>query len=117
MKIMKIKKNTKNTKFSYVMHYRALIFIEKLQFSDKITKIMKNIKFSIEIPYRLAPLPEQFHCSIEELQFSRKIMKITDFTEKLQMNNFLSKQTPVQSISLKNYRFYHISLFQQFPRI
>ena len=30
---MKIKKNTKNTKFSYVMHYRAVIFIAKLQFS------------------------------------------------------------------------------------
>ena len=45
---------------------------------------MKNIKFSTEIPYRLAPLPEKlciFHCSIEELQFSRKIMKITDFNQ------------------------------------
>ena len=47
-------------------------------------KIMKNIKFSTEMPYRLVPLPEKlciFHCSIEKLQFSRKIMKITDFNE------------------------------------
>ena len=45
---------------------------------------MKNIKFSSEMPYRLVPLLEKlciFHCSIEELQFSRKIMKIIDFDE------------------------------------
>ena len=53
-------------------------------------KLMKNteiIKFSIKMPYRLVPLPEKlcvFHCSIEELQFSRKIMKITGFGQKLQ---------------------------------
>ena len=41
-------KNTENIKFSNGMHYRALIFIEKLQFSDKITKILKNIKFPVE---------------------------------------------------------------------
>ena len=38
---------------------------------------MKNteiIKFSIKIPYRLVSL-------IEKLQFSRKIMKTTDFSE------------------------------------
>ena len=54
------------------MHYRVLIFIEKLQFLDKIAKIMKNIKFSTERPYRLVPLLEKlciFHCSIEELVF------------------------------------------------
>ena len=57
----------------------------------KIMKLMKNtenIKFSIEMPYRLVPLPEKlciFHCSIEELQFSRKIMKIIDFDEKYQI--------------------------------
>ena len=44
-------------------------------------KIMKNIKFSTEMPYRLVPLPEKlciFHCSIEKLQISRKI---TNFNE------------------------------------
>ena len=49
---------------------------------------MKNIKFSSEMPYRLVPLLEKlciFHCSIEELQFSRKIMKIIDFDEKYQI--------------------------------
>ena len=57
----------------------------------KIMKLMKNtdnIKFSIQMPYRLVPLPEKLcflHCSIEELQFSRKIMKITDFGQKLQI--------------------------------
>ena len=47
-------------------------------------KNTENIKFSIKMPYRLVPLPEKlciFHCSIEELQFSRKIMKTTDFNE------------------------------------
>ena len=53
----------------------------------KIMKLMKNtenIKFSIKMPYCLVPLPEKlciFYCSIEELQFSRKIMKITHFNE------------------------------------
>ena len=60
------------------MHYRALIFIEKLQISRKITnfsedgqsdqifmkimKLMKNIeiiKFSIKMPYRLVSLLEK----------------------------------------------------------
>ena len=67
MKIMKLKKNSKNTKFSYVMHYRALIFIEKLQFSDKITKILKNIKFPVEF--------HRFQCNqllVENDRFSGK---------------------------------------------
>ena len=37
MKIMKLMKNTENIKFSNGMHYRALIFIEKLQFLEKIS--------------------------------------------------------------------------------
>ena len=68
-----------------------MIFTEKLQILRKMIKfdlfsvyILENIKFSTERPYRLVPLPEKlciFHCSIEELQFSRKIMKTTDFNE------------------------------------
>ena len=36
-------------------------------------KLVENIKFSTEKPYRLVPLPEKlciFHCSVEELWFS-----------------------------------------------
>ena len=65
------------------MHYRTLIFIEKLQFSEKITKIVQNIKFSIKMPCRLVPLLEKlciFHCSIENLQFSKKITKMNRFS-------------------------------------
>ena len=43
----------------------------------KIMKLMKtteNIKFSITMPYRLVFL-------LEKLQFSRKFMKTTDFSE------------------------------------
>ena len=61
-----------------------MIFIEKLQFSDKITKILKNIKFSTERPYRLVPLLEKlciFHCSIEELQISSKILNFSEIEE------------------------------------
>ena len=76
------KKNTKNTdfkennKFSSQTAYRSVIFIEKLQIFMKIMKLMKNteiIKFSIERPYRLVPLPEKlciFHSFIAKLQFS-----------------------------------------------
>ena len=47
-------------------------------------RTVQNIKFSNDMPYRLVPLPEKlciFHSSIEKLQLSRKIMKITDFNE------------------------------------
>ena len=88
----------------------------------KFAKNHENIKFSTEMPYRLVSLPQklpyQFH-SLKNYSFSRKIsLKIISFhSKKPQMYNFLSKQTPVHLISLKKYRFYQISLFQQIPRI
>ena len=49
MKIMKklMSENTENIKFSNGMHYRALIFIEKLQFLEKISNFpVKAYPFS-----------------------------------------------------------------------
>ena len=93
----------KNTKFSNEIPSRLASLIEKLQISWKFTDISKNsqnrqifmkirklikntenIKFSIKMPYRLVPLPEKldiFHCSIEKLQISSKILNFSENEE------------------------------------
>ena len=87
-------------------------------------KYCENIKFSNEMPYHLVSLLEKVQISSKILNFSEIeeiLHKIIDFHENYSFHRkrlkTVSKQTTVHPILLKKYRFYHISLFQQIPRI
>ena len=59
MKTTDFNEIVENIKFSNGMHYRSVIFIEKLQIFMKIMKLMKNtenIKFSIGMLYRFTDI-------------------------------------------------------------